>query len=183
MSSSRITCSSRARDAQQEVGRDLHSELRHRLDVVGWPSTTCATSSTTTPTVACRRAPAIWVITMQVRSVSGTAGTPNRVHRSTTGMTRPRRLITPRTNAGSARDGGDAQEADDLLHLEDADGVRGLAEPEGQKPPRACAAEAVASAAMPFTPFFRARDARVCCTSMTSPPRCRPARIAAPEMP
>ena len=36
MSSSRITCSSSARDARQEVRTDFHSELRHRLDAVGW---------------------------------------------------------------------------------------------------------------------------------------------------
>src|SRR5687768_12002412 len=55
-----------------------------------------------TPTTASPSPASISSITMQLRGVMALSGKPNRSARSTTGTTRPRRLITPRTAGGIA---------------------------------------------------------------------------------
>jgi len=60
-----------------------------------------------------------WTTTMQVRSANS-ALRSNFTRRSTTGMTRPRRLITPFTKTGHLRHGCDFLHADDFATLRTA---------------------------------------------------------------
>ena len=58
---------------------------------------TSSTESTTRPTVM----PLASTTTIRVDLVASVGGSPNRLRRSRTGITRPRRLMTPSTNAGA----------------------------------------------------------------------------------
>ncbi|OPZ20105.1 MAG: hypothetical protein BWZ10_00753 [candidate division BRC1 bacterium ADurb.BinA364] len=63
-------------------------------------SSTSDTSSTMIPMVTLAPPRITWTTMMQVLSVSSWESMPNFKRRSTTGMTLPRRLITPRMKAG-----------------------------------------------------------------------------------
>src|ERR1017187_10554293 len=79
---------------------------------------TSATPSTTMPVETGLFRRITWTTMIQVRSVYSRSGRPNLRRRSTTGMTLPRRLITPFTWAGGLRQGGEVAHSHDFADLQ-----------------------------------------------------------------